>query len=348
MLTHKIDPPQPRRPLIKDLRRTLRLGLFFFATSILVRLFFFVPFAVSSSSMAYSLLKGDYILVSKIAYGSRMPLSVTIPFTDWVIKEDFFPYLRFSGLGQIQRNDIIVFNFPPENRATDLKTPYVKRVLGMPNDSLRIKAKDLYINGKLVPLTPLQAQDWLVTLVDEDTVIPPARIEALDLTVRYRTASNAILVSASVAAIEVLRELPYVTSVAPYVRESISDKLFPSGLGFAQDNYGPIYIPKKGETIAITPKNWPMYSAILSHFEGLEAVTWKDETLWIAGKRVSRYTFRQNYYFVLGDNRDASSDSKFWGFVPEDHIIGKATRILFSSDSQIGIPRMERIFQAIE
>lgn len=348
MLTHKTEPPIPKRPFLRDLRRSFRIALFFLLVSFLVRLFLFVPFGVSSSSMSYSLLSGDLILVSKVAYGARLPQSLSVPFTNWVLSEDVLPYFRLPGLGNIQRNDIIVFNYPPENRTTDLKTAYVKRVVGMPGDSLQIREKQLSINGKPVPLTSLQTQEWLVTLIDEETVLPPARIEALDLKIRYRISPNVLLVSASVAAIESLKRLPYVSMAAPYIRKALPDQIFPAHSGFSYDEYGPINIPRKNQQVEVDNNNWPLYQAIITRFERNKKVVWKNQQLWINGKHIRTYTFRQNYYFVLGDNRDASSDSKSWGFVPEDHLIGKATRVLYSSDSQTGIPRMERIFLKIE
>ncbi len=235
--------------------------------------------------MHQTLLEGDYIIVNKLAYGARVPitpLSLSFGnkhlFFDWLT----LPYIRIPGYSTVCRNDIIVFNFPlEEGLPIDERLQYVKRCIGLPGDSVFISKGQVFING--------------------EELKEPEKISLEKL------------------------------AVAP---DSYSPNIFPNSsvVKWNVDYFGPLYVPKCGDSISLTTKNVTLYKRIIEKFENNTLVN-KNDSIYINGQYTQTYVFKMNYYFTLGDNRHSSIDSRFWGFVPENHLIGKASFILFSSNN---------------
>jgi len=318
---------------------------------LIVRTLFFDLFRIPTPSMEKNLLVGDYLFVSKLHYGTRLPLTLGIPLTSIYIPGIEFPYTRLPGFTEVQRGDPVVFNFPPAEKPIDRKLHYIKRVIGMPGDSLSVRRKVVHINGDPLPLGHGMQQYWAVNKKDARYRISRSQLAAAGVTEMEPTQSaTQVRVLATPSAIQQVSGWSWVESVRPYVTQSqnYSPMMYPPNRGYTPDNYGPVYIPKKGETIQLTDRNWPAYRTIITRYEGHSARQMTDSTFAIDGEETSTYTFEGNYYFAMGDNRDNSEDSRFWGFVPMDHIVGKAIITYFSWDSASWLPRVTRIFNPIE
>ncbi|MGI9543161.1 MAG: signal peptidase I [Cyclobacteriaceae bacterium] len=333
---------------------------------------FLGAFSIPTPSMEGSLLVGDYLVVSKIHYGPRTPQTpLQVPLThqtfpgskapsylDWIQ----LPSVRIPGLSKVKHNDAVVFNYPPETvHPTDLKTYYVKRCVGLPGDILSIDNNQVYVNDKHLE-NPNQMQ--LSYLVKSDGPLA-ARIFKKCGIWDYLEAGNDTyyIKGATEASIKQLESLPFIASITPthltfegfrsYGKGDLNPDIYPKSdkLDWNEDFYGPLRIPAKGQTITITPENVLRYSELITNFEGHENVFIKDTKLLIDQKEVTEYTFRQNYYFMMGDNRHNSLDSRFWGFVPEDHVVGKALWVLASFDQDESFPnsiRWHRLFKSVK
>lgn len=233
----------------------------------------------------------------------------------------------------LERGDIIVFRDPvQDDRPMGQRQLLVKRIAGMPGDDVELRDGKLFVNGLPVPASPGQTSSWTVRLKAEadvrdllvhlglppDHVLPGQRMIHLPL--------NANLASA-------LRERPEVVSVTPRGSSTATpDHLFPFGPNFRwnNDNYGPLQVPAARDTVGVTAYTLPIYDRIISRYEH-NAMDVSGGELRINGKPADSYAFHQDYYFVLGDSRDDSSDSRYWGFVPADHIVGRAGFILLNA-----------------
>jgi signal peptidase I len=280
-----------------------------------VRLFLVQGFKVPTASMNNTLREGDYILANKLAYGARIPIT---PLSLHIAGEKYFldvlqlPYLRIPGYAAVKRNDILIFNLPTENQLpVDERREYVKRCIGLPGESISMEEGDVYINQSHKPLAapPGQLRRYAVSVKG----FPFPR----DL---YLTASDAQQISKS----------DTVTNVQQTYIQGYSPTYFPHApqIKWNPDQFGPLWIPKKGTMLKLDRATLPLYQSIIELYEG-NVITFKDEAILINGKVESYYTFRMDYYFVMGDNRYNSIDSRFWGFVPEDHLIGKALSLVF-------------------
>ena len=363
----------------------------------LIHLFVFQLYVIPTSSMEKSLLIGDYLYVSKVAYGPQVPntplsfpfVHHTMPFSQ--TKKSFsecikWPYHRLKGLGQVERNDVVVFNFPAgdtvllENQAVtyydvlreyqrefgeiegrrrlnedytvisrpvDKRENYVKRCVGIPNDTIRIIDTELFVNGeKQIDLPGKQ----YIYFVQSSSPITQYAIDNLGITEWNGSGSYYYMTMTEEAAAKV-KAMPNVTSVTRYNVKTPSADIFPGDgiYGWTQDNFGPLWIPAKGSTVALTTDNLPLYKRIIEVYEGNKLRVDPDGTIYINDKPATSYTFRMNYYWMMGDNRHNSADSRFWGFVPEDHIVGKASFVWFSRDKVNGEGiRWNRIFKKIK
>jgi len=345
------DPDEDAAPKKSELRQWGEALIVAFVVVLIVRTLLFDLFRIPTPSMEENLLVGDYLFVSKLHYGTRMPMSLGVPFTSIYMPGVSFPYTRLSGFSSIQRGDPIVFNFPPEEGPIDRKVHYIKRVIGMPGESIAVTDKLVHVDGEPLPLGTGMQQLWTVTKSDSRYQLPRTRLEDIGISeVKPTESATTVRILGTPAAARRVHEFSWVESVRPFVIENSNygDLMYPPGRGYTPDNYGPIEIPKKGQTVTLTDRNWPVYKTAIVKYEGQDARQMTDSTFAIEGERTTSYTFRQDYFFVMGDNRDNSEDSRFWGFVPMDHVVGKAVITYFSWDYETWAPRFWRILNPIE
>ncbi|MES2139494.1 MAG: signal peptidase I [Bacteroidota bacterium] len=338
--------------------------LFAFITIILFRVFFFEAFTIPSPSMEKSLLTGDYILVSKLSYGPRLPNTLLsfpfahqrLPFTentnsylDWIK----IPYKRLFGSPDIERNDVVVFNYPMEDeRPVDQRVYYIKRCVAIAGDTLEIRSGQVYINDKYSDV-PEQLQFNYKILADTDT-IDSDTLTKLGITEGGKMHNKGeYWFTLNTENIDKIKQVPHVTSVEPLLEKkgSYSDYMFPENEHFLWnvDFFGPLYIPKSGDSVQLTMESIPLYERIIGVYEK-NSLRFSNDSIFINDKHSTQYTFKMNYFFMMGDNRHSSADSRFWGFVPEDHIVGKTVLVLLSIDkSEEGSNiRWDRWFKAVK
>jgi signal peptidase I len=308
----------------------------------LFRGFAFEAFMVPTSSMENTLLKGDFILVNKLNYGPRTPITLlSFPFAHQHIPilsqvKGFselikLPYFRLPGYGEVSRNDVVVFNYPLEHDfPTDHKTHYVKRCAGLPGDTLIIEKGKVSVNRILLEESAEIKNNYLIKATSDE----PSFLLNIDLSEGGRFfKANEFLLPLTKAAADTLKQNNEVIDITPKFEPpgDFRDYIFPYYQGFRwnTDNFGPLIVPKKGLTISLSRLNIHFYRKVIETYEE-NAFEESSSGFIINGKPADSYTFKMNYYFVLGDNRHYSSDSRFWGFVPEDHLVGKASFVLFS------------------
>ena len=371
-----------------------------FATVVatLVHIFLFQMYVIPSSSMEKSLLIGDYLYVSKVAYGPQMPNTpVSFPFVHHTMpfsqtRKSFseivkWPYHRLRGLGPVKRNDVVVFNFPAGDtvlldmqdvtyydvlrryqqafgreegrrrlfaehevitRPVDKRENYIKRCVALPGDTLRIVSADVYVNG--LPQEPVPGKQ-LSHIVQTSAPLTSYALERLGIT-DYGGNGSVYKMFITDQAAEELRKLKNVISVQREIRTSPDFDVFPQSYSYPwnADNYGPIWIPRKGATVRLTEENLPLYRRIIEVYEG-NTLEEHDGEIYINGQPAEEYTFAMDYYWMMGDNRHNSADSRFWGFVPEDHIVGKASFVWLSLDKEKSFPsniRLSRMFRKVQ
>ena len=340
-----------RKPKSK-LREWTDAIVFALVVMLIVRTLIFDLFRIPTPSMEKSLLVGDYLFVSKLHYGTRTPMTIGVPFTQIFVKGIRLPHTRLPGFSEVQRGDAIVFNFPPEGKPVDRKMHYIKRVVGMPGEELRVQDKVVYVDGEALPLRETMQQYWNVYKNDPRVALSGSTLRDLGVSDVQGTSNPSVVrVLATRDAIQEIESWPWVEKIEPYIAPDnvgYSTLMYPPGLGYTPDDYGPVSIPSKGETITLNARTWQLYEPIISTYEGQDARMLSDGTFEVDGERTDTYTFEQDYYFVMGDNRDNSEDSRFWGFVPMNHIVGKAILIYFSWDGEAMLPRFGRIFDLIK
>jgi|TARA_B110000305_G_scaffold239575_1_gene307750 signal peptidase I len=339
------------------------------------------PYTIPTSSLEKSLLVGDYLFVSKFHYGARTPMTPiampmvhdSIPMTK---KRSFLnsiqlPYMRLPGLQKIKRNEIVVFNWPADSlkwmwndnsgkftyKPIDKKTNYVKRCIAIAGDSMQIINGDIFINGEL-SVMPVRAKPQYyhdVILNEGQRISGKSLHERYGVREGFSTNNGNYNLNLTDKEAALLRKNPSVKSIIKRI-ESIGRydrRVFPHDAQYpwTQDNYGPIYIPKKGETVELNHKSIPFYKHLIKEYEHHENVTFNGDEVYINGLKVTNYTFKQDYYFMMGDNRQASLDARFWGFTPFDHVVGKPVFIWFSWETNAeGIKnkiRWDRLFTTV-
>lgn len=395
--------PADKRVKIKKtmMREWVDAIIFAVIAATIIRTFLIEAYTIPTSSMEKSLLRGDFLFVSKIAYGPKVPNTpLALPFmhhTMWLSSDRKsyvewikLPYYRFPGLSKIKNNDVVVFNYPEGDtvstvfqsnvsyyrlvkefgrtnvwrnkrrfgnihaRPVDKRENYIKRCVGIPGDTLKIIDQAVYINGNLLDFPPdgqfkyrVVAPKGVNKKVRDNLDITDEDYENWKRDPSHELALTAE-VSSELAKDPSVREVDL--SVAP--KGEWVDYLFPFNEKYAWnlDNYGPIYIPEEGITIDLNMDNLPFYRRLIRIYEGNDLKV-KDGKIFINGEEANSYTFKMNYYWLMGDNRHNSADSRFWGFVPEDHVVGKASFVWLSLDPEKsffdGKIRWNKLFRVI-
>lgn len=347
------------------LREWMGATLFALITVIIIRAFVMEAFTIPTPSMEKTLLTGDFVLVSKINYGARIPntpLSFPfshqkLPFTentnsflDWLK----IPYFRIPGFSAIRNNDIVVFNYPMEDEyPVDQRTHYIKRCVAIAGDTFQIKNGIVNINNVELDIPENLQFSYHIKCTKED--ISPDTLDKLGVSEGGKISNKgdySLMLTKDIA--ERIEQLKEVSNMNVYCEKKgvYNDYIFPNNkkMPWNIDNYGPVIIPKADDTITLDTTNLTLYSRIISVYEKNELLV-KNDSIFINGKHATTYTFRMNYYFMMGDNRHNSADSRFWGFVPEDHIVGKATSIILSLNKEVGWKnkiRWKRCFSALQ
>ena len=417
--------------------------------------FFFQNYVIPSSSLEKSLLRGDYLFVSKLSYGPRIPQTpLTMPLTQHTlpffgmksyIEWPHWDYRRVKGLGKVELNDIVVFNYPAgdticteqqyqtyyydlcydigyqayeqqyglgsldslqrqldsipaterlqffsqiyafgkgvlqsnkmeygdiDTRPTDRRENYVKRCVGLPGQTLQIKDRIIYLDGKAnkepdnvqYAHTVYFKEGAVLTddfmkengITSEDLGFPDGTNKQDGGQIRFTQRFVAEYMPLTKAAKAALERSGLTDSIRLNTKPLPTDwrKMYPQNGNYhwTRDNYGPIWIPKKGATIDLTLDNYPIYERPIRAYEG-NTLEIKDGKIYINGKQTTKYTFKMDYYWMMGDNRHNSADSRYWGFVPEDHIVGKPIFIWWSSDpdrSWFSGIRWGRLFRMVD
>ena len=393
------DPKTTVYPKKGPVREWLDAIVWAVVAALIIRTFLFEAYTIPSSSMEKSLLVGDYLVVSKIGYGPRVPntplafpfVHHTLPWSKTAksyIEKPQLPYKRLPGTTDIKRNDPIVFNFPAGDtvsevyqsnvtfyqlcryfgrdkvmsdkkqfgniitRPVDKRENYVKRLIGMPGDTLQIIDGIVYINGEIGEQPNEMQHNYIVKITGNG--INPKILEKYNITEGYRTAhADELIFNMTADIAEEFRKLPFVKSVerriAPAGTE-VSEDIFPNDtthFKWNADNFGPIVIPQEGKTVKINTENIALYDRIIRAYE-LNDMKIKDGKIFINGEETDEYTFKMDYYWMMGDNRHNSQDSRFWGYVPVDHIVGKPVFVWLSMDKNTGKIRYNKTFRFVD
>lgn len=379
-------------------REWLDAALFAIIAATIIRTFLIEAYTIPSGSMEGTMLVNDYLFVSKVAYGPRMPMTpLAIP----LVHNSFLggksyseklsmKYRRLPGFKKIKNDDVIVFNFPNNDtvmlerpaddyyqmvrsigreavwehftithRPVDKKENYIKRGVGMPGDKVEIKSAQLYINDQLAPTYPTLRADFEIN-ASEDFNLSSSFIQENNIEITQRIKNNesyAYAYNMSYKAVEELKKNKFIHSITHFVQGKNIVDLDPAAWVYPQDtvlfkwnldDMGPIIIPKKGMVIALTPENIALYGRAIEVYEQNTLKQIAEGQWAINDVTTKEYEFKMDYYWAMGDNRNRSLDSRYWGFVPEDHLVGKASFVWFSHEvGSLFKIRWSRLFRGI-
>lgn len=371
----KEDSGKKKKPVWRE---WLDAALFAIVAATLIRTFLIEAYTIPSGSMEGTMLINDYLFVSKVAYGPRMPMTPlavplvhnTLPVFGGKSYSDAvqWKYRRLPGFGKVKRYDVVVFNFPNNDtamaddpardyyedvrnqgreavwartkiitRPVDKKENYIKRCIGIPGDKIEIMEGIVYVNGQKAEIFPHQRIDYQLQVTPQFRLDMDYQEENHILYKGVNNTTGAIVLEMEYEAMQAVSKLPGVTSVAPYTEpkgytDGSGRSTYPQApavFPWNQDNFGPILIPKKGMSVSMTPANIAMYRRAIEAYEK-NKFELREGKCFINGAEATTYTFKMDYYWMMGDNRHNSADSRFWGFVPEDHIVGKASFVWLS------------------
>jgi signal peptidase I len=354
----------------------------------LVHTYFMQPYTIPSSSLEKTLYVGDFLFVSKFHYGARVPMTSvaapmvhdTLPFLgksylsnsqeqSSLANKLSLPYMRLPGIQNIKRNDIVVFSWPADSlnlmwgdtsgnfsyKPIDKRTNYVKRSVGIPGDSLEIRDGYIFINGKRTVLPGRAKPQYFFTVDTEGKQFSQGAAKRYNIR-EYDVRNGKFVLNLTDEEAELIKNNPIVKSIIKIIepKGTFNQDLFPHSPHYlwSQDNYGPIYIPKKDDTVELNEKSMPFYEQIIRRYEhnNLSIV---GNNYYLNGKIVTSYTFKQDYYWMMGDNRQNSLDARFWGYVPFDHVVGKPVFIWLSWDpnasgfAKLASIRWDRMFTTV-
>ncbi len=419
-------------PIIRTVMSWVDALVFALVAVYFVNLYFFQNYTIPSSSLEKSLLVGDYLFVSKMSYGPRAPQTpLSMPLTQHTlpvlgcksyIEWPQWDYKRVKGFGDVQLNDIVVFNYPSGDtvvanpayqaadfyslcygfgeqiyeqlrgslpsmegltplqqralynqyymlgreyiannsreygevmaRPVDRRENYVKRCVGLPGQTLQIKDHVIYLDGK-PNREPKQVQYNYHVVLKQPFPLALAHelgISHEDLLMLQQTGVLPLTEEAR----KRLENCPDIVESITYEAQKATSGIYPLNghTGWTADNYGPVWIPARGASIDLTLENLPVYERLIRVYEGNRLDVTPEGTILINGSPADSYTFKMNYYWMQGDNRHNSADSRYWGFVPEDHVVGKPIMVWLSLDKDRawgdGHVRWNRLFRWVD
>ncbi len=384
-------------------REWVDAAVFAVVAATLIRLFIFEAYTIPTGSMEKSLLVNDFLFVSKLSYGPRVPNTpLSIPFIHNYIPKlgnksyseaIKLPYIRWWA-SPVKRGDATVFNFPagdtvihkdgfesanpyydikrravkgfPDDRyildnpaefpiavhPADKTDNYIKRCVGVAGDTLSVKDNIVYINNEPQPMPPNSQMHYLVTLINNQRLDPDIMKEEYDLDAdkgdySLGNAPNQFRMLLTAKAKDKMQAAGLVKEIqVDYSYNAGGGETFPYDTlhKWTRENFGPVWIPKKGTTLQLTAENYSIYERAIRVYEKNDFYM-KDGKFFLNGNEATSYTFKMDYYWMMGDNRQDSQDSRYWGFVPEDRIVGKAWLIWFSWEEG---PRWKRLFRIVK
>jgi signal peptidase I len=367
---------KPRKKKTKS-REWVDAIVFAVVAATIIRVFFIEAYTIPTGSMEKSLLVGDFLFVSKVNYGARIPMTpVAFPFAHHTMpitgtkaywEGIQWDYRRLPGLSDIKRNDVVVFNFPEGDtvaleqqdmnyyglvrdlghaetnsrytivsRPVDKRENYIKRCIAIGGDEISMQNGLAYVNGKAEPLKNTGQISYVIQLKTADVNYGVFEDLGFNVSEDFSpVGENAYQLQTTAETAEKIKGFDFVASVLVRTATPGAQELsvFPHDpkRNWNVDNFGPIKIPAKGWTVKLDSNTMPLYERTIRIYEGNTVERSADGWL-INGVKADTYTFKMNYYWMMGDNRHNSLDSRYWGFVPDDHIVGKALFIWMSFD----------------
>jgi len=389
----KKEASQPKKKK-SFIREWVDAAVFAIVAASIIRIFLVEAYTIPTGSMEGSLLVNDYLFVSKVSYGARTPMTPlavplvhnTLPFFNCKSYTELvqWGYHRLPGFGHIERNDVVVFNFPAGDtvalevqqdqdyysllrnynndrafvknnftvlsRPVDKKENYIKRCVGIPGDTIEVRGGYLYVGNKLSKQYPHAKMTY--TIATNGQVSLDEFVEEQDMNpeeLNYDPNSKMYIANLSNDQVAAIKKMNGVIAIAPFVldKNDTRDNAFPNDTAnfkWNRDFYGPFIVPKAGQQVTLSLQNIALYQRIIANYEH-NSLDIKDGKIFINGKEATTYTFQMNYYWMMGDNRHNSADSRYFGFVPDDHIVGKAWFVWLSFGNK-GI-RWNRLFRSI-